>query len=172
MEAKGHCWRFSPEGKSTANGVIINVWRFEFLSPATPPLCPESSDYSSRTEHTFTPIKVSTENFKNVNHFTKTVLSCQKCFYLVVWPCTAKLRTNLWQIVLGKLTGPLCLLILLAPPLSSDRNSQDYYVHHCLQSSFKKYISEKICFLGDNLKLNCSNAAVLAHVPTRCDLKT
>lgn len=120
MEAKGHCWRFSPEGKSTANGVIINVWRFEFLSPATPPLCPESSDYSSRTEHTFTPIKVSTENFKNVNHFTKTVLSSfKKCFYLVVWPCTAKLRTNLWQIVLGKLTGPLCLLILLAPPPSA-----------------------------------------------------
>lgn len=78
MEAKGHCWRFSPEGKSTANGVIINVWRFEFLSPATPPLCPESSDYSSCTEHTFTPIKVSTENltFTLRMSITSLKLSC------------------------------------------------------------------------------------------------
>ena len=133
------------------NNKRLAFWVSEPHRPATPPLCPESSDYSSCTEHTFTPIKVSTENltFTLRMSVTSLKLSClhSKCFYLVVWPWTAKLRVNHWQIVLGKLTGPLCLLILLAP-LSSDRNSQDYNVHHCLQSSLKKTFLRKYVFWG------------------------
>lgn len=152
MEAKGHCWRFSPEGKSTANGVIINVWRFEFLSPATPPLCPESSDYSSRTEHTFTPIKVSAENltFTLRMSITSLKLSClhSKMFLSCCLALHCKTKNKSLADCSWETNRTTLLAHLVSPPLSSDRNSQDYYVHHCLQSSFKKYISEKICFLG------------------------
>lgn len=64
VRAKGHCWRFSPEGKSAANGAIINVWRFEFLNPTTPPLCPKSTGYNSCTKHMLKPIKVSIRYLK------------------------------------------------------------------------------------------------------------
>lgn len=73
--AKGHFWRFSPEGKSTANGVIINVWRFEFLNPTTRP--------SVLSPPTTAPVPhLHPSKYQKLNIYLKTVKhSKENCLY-------------------------------------------------------------------------------------------